>query len=73
VENLVSRHIEARADTHALRLTNDPVTFDRMQARLAQLNLTDVDPNPVEYALFASHPSTVQRMAAGLAYQEGLS
>jgi STE24 endopeptidase len=66
--NLVSRHIEARADTHALRLTGDPAAFERMQARLAALNLSNVDPNPVEYALFASHPSTVQRMAAAIAY-----
>ncbi len=67
--NLVSRHIEARADTHALRLTNDPQTFEQMQARLSELNLADPDPNPIEYALFASHPSTVQRMAAGIAWQ----
>jgi STE24 endopeptidase len=66
--NLVSRHIEARADTHALQLTNDPVTFEQMQARLAELNIGDVDPNPVEFALFASHPSTVQRMAAAIAW-----
>jgi STE24 endopeptidase len=69
--NLVSRHIEARADTHALRLTNDPVTFERMQARLAEVNIADVDPNPIEYALFANHPSTVQRMAAAIAYADG--
>jgi STE24 endopeptidase len=66
--NLISRHIEARADTHALRLTGDPAGFERMQARLAALNLSNVDPNPIEYALFASHPSTVQRMAAAIAY-----
>lgn len=69
VQNLVSRRIEARADTHALVLTHDPATFERMQARLAALNLSDVDPNPVEFALFASHPSTVQRMAAAIAFE----
>lgn len=67
-QNLVSRRIEARADTHALRLTGDPETFEQMQARLAELNLSNVDPNPFEYAMFASHPSTVQRMAAAIAY-----
>ncbi|HEY1484469.1 MAG TPA: M48 family metallopeptidase [Micromonosporaceae bacterium] len=69
--NLVSRHIEARADTHALRLTDDPSTFEAMQARLAQINISDVDPNPFEYVLFANHPSTVQRIAAGIAYAQG--
>jgi STE24 endopeptidase len=65
---LVSRHVEARADTHALELTGDPGTFEAMQARLSALNLSDPDPNRVEYWLFASHPSTVERMAAARAF-----
>jgi Zn-dependent protease with chaperone function len=69
--NLVSRHIEARADTHALQLTNDPSAFEQMQVRLAQVNISDVDPHPVEFVLFANHPSTVQRIAAGIAYAQG--
>jgi STE24 endopeptidase len=68
LQNAVSRRIEARADRHALALTRDPGTFATMQARLSQVNLGDPDPNPVEYALFASHPSTVQRMAAARAW-----
>ena len=68
VQNLVSRRIEARADAHALALTHDPTAFGQMQGRLALVNLGDVDPNPVEYALFASHPSTVERMAAARAW-----
>jgi len=39
-----------------------------MQARLSRVNLGDPDPNPVEFTLFASHPSTVQRMAAARAW-----
>ena len=70
-QNLVSRHIEARADTHALQLTDDPETFEQMQARLAQINIANVDPNPFEFVMFASHPSTVQRMAAAIAYAQG--
>jgi STE24 endopeptidase len=68
LQNAVSRRIEARADRHALALTRDPATFAAMQARLSQVNLGDPDPNPIEYALFASHPSTVQRMAAARAW-----
>jgi STE24 endopeptidase len=68
IQNLVSRRVEARADGHALALTRDPATFEAMQGRLALVNLGDVDPNPVEYALFASHPSTVERMAAARAW-----
>ncbi len=68
---LVSRRIEARADQHALALTGDPVTFSAMQAQLAVLNLADPDPNRLEYLLFASHPSTVERMAAATVYARG--
>jgi STE24 endopeptidase len=67
VQNLVSRRIESHADAHALTLTGDPATFEAMQSRLALVNLADVDPNPLEYALFASHPSTVERIAAARA------
>ena len=35
VQNLVSRKIEARADYHSLRLTNDPTDFVEMQHQLS--------------------------------------
>lgn len=68
---LVSRRIEARADRHALDLTGDPAAFAAMQARLSALNLSDPDPNRWEYLLSATHPSTVERMAAAAAYRRG--
>jgi STE24 endopeptidase len=71
LQNMVSRRVEARADEHALALTGDPGTFEAMQARLSLLNLGDPDPNHVEHVLFASHPSTVERMAAARAYARG--
>jgi STE24 endopeptidase len=67
----VSRQIEARADAHALMLTGDPATFEGMQRRLGTVNLSDPDPPAWEHALFASHPSTVERMAAARAYARG--
>jgi STE24 endopeptidase len=71
LQNLVSRRIEARADAHALALTDDPTTVESMEARLATTNLSDVDPPWLEYVMFASHPSTVERMAAARAYGRG--
>jgi STE24 endopeptidase len=68
----VSRRIEARADTHALELTGDPSTFEAMQRRLGLVNLADPDPPHWEHAMFASHPSTVQRMAAARAFARGV-
>jgi STE24 endopeptidase len=67
----VSRRIEARADAHALTLTGDPGTFEDMQRRLGAVNLSDPDPPTWEYVMTASHPSTVERMAAASAYARG--
>jgi len=63
VQNLSSRRIEARADEHALELTRDPATFVQMQRRLAVQNLADLDPNPVIYVMFSSHPTSPERIA----------
>jgi STE24 endopeptidase len=68
---IVSRHVEARADEHALQLTQDPTGFEAMQGRLSLLNLGDPDPNPVEQLLFGSHPTTVERMAIARAWARG--
>jgi STE24 endopeptidase len=63
VQNLVSRHIEARADVHALDLTADPNAFIEMQRGLAVTNLSDPDPPAAWQWFFGSHPTTAQRVA----------
>jgi STE24 endopeptidase len=63
-QSLVSRRVEARADQHALRLTGDPSEFAAVQLRLAAVNIADVHPPRLEYLLFATHPDTVERVAA---------
>ncbi|MGZ4593025.1 MAG: M48 family metallopeptidase [Actinomycetes bacterium] len=60
---LVSRRIEARADVHALDLTRAPSEFAAMQRRLAITNLSDVDPPPLVFGLFSTHPTSPQRIA----------
>jgi STE24 endopeptidase len=69
--SLVSRHVEARADRHALTLTDDPADFEAMQSRLSSVNLGDPDPNPVEQWLFGSHPTAVERMGMARAWARG--
>lgn len=64
VQALISRQVEARADAHALSLTGDVDSFITMQVRLSATNLSDPDPPAWERALFATHPSTVERIAA---------
>ncbi|MEV0625539.1 M48 family metallopeptidase [Nonomuraea wenchangensis] len=67
-QNVVSRHVEARADLHALELTRDPATFVAMQKRLAISNISDLSPDAVEYVLYASHPSGPERIAMARAW-----
>ncbi|TDC62243.1 M48 family peptidase [Actinomadura sp. GC306] len=63
VMNLVSRHIEARADVHALDLTRDPSTFVSMQHELSVRNISDLSPDALEYLLWMSHPPGPERIA----------
>ena len=62
-QQLISRRIEARADVHALDLTAEPTDFAQMQRRLALSNIGDLDPPPILFGLFSSHPTTPQRIA----------
>ncbi|GAA5013731.1 M48 family metalloprotease [Kitasatospora paranensis] len=64
-----SRRIEARADRHALELTDDPVQFIAMQRRLAVANVSDVDPPRLLELLFATHPSATRRIAAARSWR----
>lgn len=63
LSNLISRHIEARADAHALELTRDPETFVQAQRKLALSGLDDLRPSRLLYVLFFTHPSTPERIA----------
>lgn len=63
LQSLVSRRIEARADVHSLDLTHDPATFIASEKTLAEKNLSDLDPPPIVYGLFATHPTTPERIA----------
>jgi STE24 endopeptidase len=63
VQNLVSRRVETRADVHALDVTRDPATFVQMQHNLAVTAYSDPDPPALLFALFASHPTSPQRIA----------
>lgn len=64
VQNGVSRQLEARADQHALDLTDDPDAFADVMRRLAVANLNQPDPPAAWQWFFGSHPTTAQRVAA---------
>lgn len=61
--NGLSRWQESRADAYALRVTRHPDAFTSAMTRLANQNLSEVDPEPwVEWLLY-SHPSLSRRIA----------
>jgi STE24 endopeptidase len=61
--NVVSRHIEARADHHSLVLDRDPEAFVQAQRNLAISGLDDLEPSPVLFVFFFDHPTTPARIA----------
>ena len=69
--NQLSRAVEARADTFALELTNDPKGMIELQQQLADRNLSDPDPPDAYSFLFGTHPPAIERIGAALAWQEG--
>ncbi len=68
VQSAVSRELEARADRHALDLTEDPQTFAEMQRRLATVSKSDVTPNRAISWWFGTHPTAASRLAAARAW-----
>lgn len=68
VQSAVSRQIEARADLHALDITEDPQAFAEMQRRLATVSKTDVTPNRIVYRWFGTHPTAAARLATARAW-----
>jgi len=68
--NVLSRSIEERADRFALELTGEPQGLIDLQVQLAERNLSDPDPPGWYAALFATHPSTAERIGIARAYEQ---
>ena len=71
VGNQLSRAVEARADTFALELTDDPEALIGLQQRLAKTNISDPDPPDAVTFLLGTHPTALERIGAAEAWQEG--
>jgi STE24 endopeptidase len=69
--NQLSRVVEAKADTTALELTDDPQSMIELQQQLAKTNLSDPDPPDWVEFLYGTHPTTMQRIGGALAWEEG--
>jgi STE24 endopeptidase len=69
--NQLSRAVEARADTFALQLTDNPQGMIGLQQQLADRNLADPDPPAAFSFVFGTHPPTIDRIGAALAWEQG--
>jgi STE24 endopeptidase len=68
--NALSRRVENRADAFALRLTDAVDPFVSFERRITLRNLGDPDPPRVMHVLFATHPSTVERIGIARTYAQ---
>ena len=66
--NVLSRRVEARADTYALDLTRNPAAFIGLTRSLAVTNLADPSTPRIYQVLWGTHPTTMQRIGAGLSW-----
>jgi STE24 endopeptidase len=69
--NQLSRSMEARADTFSLELTDDPKGMIELQRAITERNLSDPDPPGWVEFLFGTHPTTMERIGAALAWERG--
>lgn len=62
LSNTYSRLIEYQADEYALQTTKKVDAFKSAMTRLANQNLSEIEPSPIVEALFHSHPSIRKRL-----------
>jgi STE24 endopeptidase len=68
--NVLSRKVEASADSFALRLTNDAQGFIDFERRITLSNISDPDPPKLLHVLFDTHPTPLERLGAGEAWRD---
>ncbi len=64
----LSRAIERRADADALEFSRSPQAFISMQQSLVRQNVADITPPRWVRLLLASHPPSLERIGAAVAY-----
>ena len=68
-QNTISRGYQVQYDQFALEMTNDPASFITLMAKMADINLEEIEPAPwLEYSMF-SQPSTAHRIRHAQHYQ----
>jgi STE24 endopeptidase len=68
IGNRLSRAIERRADAYSLELTDSADAFVSFERAIALQNVADLDPPGWVIKLMATHPPTIERIGAAIAY-----
>jgi STE24 endopeptidase len=68
ISNQLSRPVEARADTYALRLTGEPEPYIAFERRIALRNVSHPEPPGLATFLLATHPPVLERIGLGVAF-----
>jgi Zn-dependent protease with chaperone function len=68
--NQLSRRVEARADSYALRLTGDGPGMVRFEQKIVRQNVSDPDPPALVQRLFGTHPPAIDRIGAAVAFSD---
>ena len=68
IANGLSRAIERRADTFALKLSGAPEAFVSFERTIALQNVADLSPPRWVTTLLSTHPPTAERIGAALAF-----
>lgn len=69
IANRLSRVVERRADEYSLELSDSPEAFISFERAISLQNLADLDPPRWITSLLATHPPTIERIGAALAYR----
>jgi STE24 endopeptidase len=62
LNNAISRYVEYQADDYALQSTGMVEPFKKAMTRMANQNLSDIQPSPIIEMLFYDHPSVGRRL-----------
>lgn len=68
IANRISRAVERRADQYSLELSGAPRAFISFERAIALQNVADVRPPRWITSLLATHPPTLERIGAAVAY-----
>ncbi|HUE27584.1 MAG TPA: M48 family metalloprotease, partial [Solirubrobacteraceae bacterium] len=70
IGNRLSRAVERRADDYSLELSGSPEAFISFERAIALQNVADLRPPRWVSSLLATHPPTLERIGAAVAYAQ---